>query len=84
MSGRESLVGVCLERSFDQLVVVLGAWKAGAAYLPLDPSWPDGRLQTIVEEAACALVVGRDDTAARVPNSPNSGRHARLAGAGAR
>jgi amino acid adenylation domain-containing protein len=68
--GRESLVGVCLERSFDQLVVVLGAWKAGAAFLPLDPSWPDGRLQTIVEEAACALVVGREDTEARVPNSP--------------
>jgi len=67
--GPESLVGVCLERSFDQLVVVLGAWKAGAAYLPLDPSWPDGRLQTIVEEAACALVVGREDTAARVPSS---------------
>jgi len=68
--GPETLVGICLERSFDQLAVVLGAWKAGAAFLPLDPSWPDGRLQMIVEEAACALVVGRDDTAGRVPNSP--------------
>ena len=68
--GREDLVGICLERSFDQLAVILGVWKAGAAFLPLDPSWPDGRLQTIVAEAACKLVVGRDDTAARVPNSP--------------
>ncbi|MGN6818200.1 MAG: AMP-binding protein, partial [Sphingomonas sp.] len=68
--GREDLVGICVERSFDQLAIVLGTWKAGAAFLPLDPSWPDGRLQMIVEEAACKLVVGRDDTAARVPNSP--------------
>ena len=68
--GREDLVGICIERSFDQLAVILGVWKAGAAFLPLDPSWPDGRLQTIVAEAACQLVVGRDDTAGRVPNSP--------------
>ena len=67
--GQEDLVGICLERSFDQLAVALGVWKAGAAYLPLDPSWPDGRLQMIVEEAACKLVVGREDTAARVPGS---------------
>jgi len=70
--GPEALVGICLERSFDQLVVALGAWKAGAAYLPLDPSWPDGRLQTIVAEADCALVVGRADTAARLPASPSA------------
>ena len=65
--GPGSLVGICLERSFDQLIVVLGTWKAGAAYLPLDPSWPDGRLQMIVDEAACALVVGRADTGSRLP-----------------
>jgi amino acid adenylation domain-containing protein len=57
--GPESLVGLCLERSFDQLVVALGVWKAGAAYLPLDPAWPDGRLRMIVEDAACVVVVGR-------------------------
>ena len=65
--GPESLVGICLERSFDQLVVALGTWKAGAAYLPLDPAWPDGRLQMIVEDAACAVVIGRDETAERLP-----------------
>ncbi len=65
--GAGSLVGICLERSFDQLTVALGAWKAGAAWLPLDPSWPDGRLQVIAGEAECALIVGRDDTAGRLP-----------------
>ncbi|MBV8685290.1 MAG: non-ribosomal peptide synthetase [Alphaproteobacteria bacterium] len=63
---RGSLVGLCLERSFDQIVVALGAWRAGAAYLPLDPAWPDGRLRMIVEDSACAVVVGRADAAPRL------------------
>lgn len=64
--GRESLVGICLERSFDQLVVALGTWKAGGAYLPLDPAWPDGRLRMIVEDAECKVVIGRDEVAKRL------------------
>jgi amino acid adenylation domain-containing protein len=68
--GPESLVGICMERSFDQLAVALGIWKAGAAYLPLDPSWPDGRLRMIVEEAACAIVIGRDEAAGRLAGGP--------------
>ncbi|MDQ2892022.1 MAG: non-ribosomal peptide synthetase [Pseudomonadota bacterium] len=64
--GPESLVGICMERSFDQLTVALGVWKAGAAYLPLDPAWPDGRLRMIVEDAACAVVIGRDEATGRL------------------
>lgn len=64
--GPESLVGICIERSFDQLTVALGVWKAGGAYLPLDPSWPDGRLRMIVEDAACAVVVGRTEAVERL------------------
>lgn len=64
--GPDSLVGICLERSFDQIVVALGAWRAGGAYLPLDPAWPDGRLRMIVEDSACALVVGRDEATDRL------------------
>ncbi|HEY0413863.1 MAG TPA: non-ribosomal peptide synthetase [Allosphingosinicella sp.] len=64
--GPDSVVGICLERSFDQLVVALGTWKAGGAYLPLDPAWPDGRLRMIVGDSACAVVVGRDEAAERL------------------
>lgn len=60
------LVGICLERSFDQITAALAAWLAGAAYLPLDPAWPDGRLATIVAEASCALVLTRADAIARI------------------
>jgi amino acid adenylation domain-containing protein len=65
--GPESLVGLCLERSFDQLTAALGVWKAGGAFLPLDPAWPDGRLRMIVEDSACAVVIGRDSALERLP-----------------
>ncbi len=64
--GPEALVGICMERSFDQLTVALGIWKAGGAYLPLDPAWPDGRLRMIVEDAACAVVIGRNEAVERL------------------
>lgn len=60
------LVAICLERSFDQITAALATWLAGAAYLPLDPAWPDHRLRTIVDEAAAKLVIGRADTAERL------------------
>ncbi len=38
------LVGLCLERSLDMIVGLLGVLKAGGAYVPLDPSYPSNRL----------------------------------------
>jgi amino acid adenylation domain-containing protein len=64
--GPESLVGICIERSFDQIVVALGTWLAGGAYLPLDPAWPDGRLRTIAGDSGCAIIVGRDEAVERL------------------
>ncbi|HEY0270523.1 MAG TPA: non-ribosomal peptide synthetase [Sphingomonas sp.] len=64
--GPESLVAICLDRSFDQIVSALAVWKAGGAFLPLDPAWPDARLRMIVADAGCALVIGEPDTARRL------------------
>lgn len=52
-----SSVGVCLTRSADMLVGVLGVLKAGCAYVPLDPSYPKRRLESMIEDAAVAALV---------------------------
>ncbi|MDQ6672238.1 MAG: amino acid adenylation domain-containing protein [Chloroflexota bacterium] len=53
----ESLVGVCVPRSLDMIVSVLGVLKAGAAYVPLDPEYPAERLAFIREDAHLELVL---------------------------
>ena len=49
--GPEVLVGLCVERSLDMLVGLLGILKAGGAYVPLDPTYPTERLAFILEDA---------------------------------
>ena len=41
---RGNLVGICVERAAEMLVALLGIWKTGAGYVPLDPGYPDDRL----------------------------------------
>ena len=56
-AGAEALVGICMSRSIDMLVALLGVLKAGAAYVPLDPAYPQPRLQFILEDAQVALLL---------------------------
>lgn len=55
--GRGSLVGVCLERSFDLIVTAMAILKAGAAYVPLDPAYPADRLSFMLEDTGAPLVL---------------------------
>ena len=57
--GPESLVAVCLDRSVDLVVALLGVLKAGGAYLPLEPSTPRARIKAILEDAGASLVITR-------------------------
>lgn len=61
------VVGLHAQRSCDLAVGILGILKAGAAYLPLDPGQPAERLATMVEDAACPLVLSDHDSAERAP-----------------
>jgi amino acid adenylation domain-containing protein len=49
--GPDVLVGLCMERSLDMIVGILGIVKAGGAYLPLDPRYPKDRLSFMVQDA---------------------------------
>ncbi len=58
-AGSESRVAVLLERSPEQIVALLGVLKAGAAYVPLDSSYPAERLELMLEDSGTRLVVTR-------------------------
>ncbi len=55
--GPEAVVGILLERSTRMVECVCGVWKAGGAYLPLDPGAPPGRLERVIKQAGVRLVV---------------------------
>jgi amino acid adenylation domain-containing protein len=59
-AGPERLVGVCIERSIDLVVALLGILKSGAAYVPLDPSYPPDRLSLISKDAELTLVLTQE------------------------
>ena len=58
--GRESVIAICLERSLD-VVALLGIFKAGAAYLPLDPAYPEERLLSMLRDSGAAMVLTRKE-----------------------
>jgi amino acid adenylation domain-containing protein len=65
-AGPETPVGVALPRSVDLVVALLGVWRAGAAYVPLDPAQPPARLSGLIHEAGTDLVLAGPDLAATV------------------
>lgn len=65
--GRGDRVGLLVERSCDVVVGMLAAFRVGAAYVPLDPLYPDGRLAALTETAAPAAVLTQAHLRSRVP-----------------
>ncbi|HEX8616450.1 MAG TPA: amino acid adenylation domain-containing protein, partial [Thermoanaerobaculia bacterium] len=67
---RETLVGLCLDRSLDLVVAILGILKAGGAYVPLDPSYPENRLRLVIEDSRVPLVVTHSAHAPLLRDAP--------------
>ena len=57
---RESLVAISAERSLEQVIAVLGVLKAGGAYAPVDPGYPNDRLAAILEDARPVALVTQE------------------------
>ncbi|AGL16165.1 non-ribosomal peptide synthetase [Actinoplanes sp. N902-109] len=62
--GPEDLVALCAERFADLIVGVIAVLKAGAGYLPLDPTHPVNRAQFVLDDADCRCVLADDENAA--------------------
>ena len=65
--GRDTLVGLFVERSIEMIVAILGIIKAGGAYVPLDPSYPKDRLAFILEDTKASLIVTQQDLLDNLP-----------------
>ena len=61
------LVGICVERSLEMVVGLLGVLKAGGAYVPLDPSYPKERLAFMLEDAKVAVLLTQERLVAALP-----------------
>jgi len=61
----DGIVGICVERSLEMMVGLLGILKSGAAYLPLDPVFPAERIQFMLDDSRAPIVVTQEHLAAR-------------------
>ncbi|HEV2704609.1 MAG TPA: amino acid adenylation domain-containing protein, partial [Pyrinomonadaceae bacterium] len=65
--GAETVVAVCLERSFEAAVALLAVLKAGGVYCPLDPSYPAERLAYMLADSRARVLVTRAREASALP-----------------
>jgi len=61
--GADSLVGLCVERSVEMVAGVYGILKTGAAYVPLDPSYPIDRLNLMLDDSGASIIVSHQNLA---------------------
>ncbi len=68
--GPEVLVGLCVDRSPEMVVALLGILKAGGAYVPIDPSFPERRLALMLDDARVAVLVTEQGLRPKLPAPP--------------
>jgi amino acid adenylation domain-containing protein len=66
--GPDVAVGVCLERSIDMIVAVVGILKAGGAYVPLDPAYPEQRLEFMLRNSGAPILLTQRSMLDRLPS----------------
>ena len=70
--GAEAHVVVCFEPGFEIIVTLLAIFKLGAVYVPLDPSYPRARVQTMLDDTTPAVVVTNSDLRGGLPAVPTN------------
>lgn len=67
-TGPEVLVAICLERSLEMVVGILGVLKAGGAYVPLDPAYPSDRLAFLLEDSGAPILLTQEHLLQQLPS----------------
>ncbi|WP_347217489.1 amino acid adenylation domain-containing protein [Chryseobacterium sp.] len=62
----DDLIPLCLERSENMLIAILGVLKSGAAYVPMDPSYPADRIEHILKDTKAKIIISQESTRNRV------------------
>src|ERR1051326_2809226 len=65
--GPEVLVAICIDRSLEMVIGILGILKAGGAYVPLDPEYPKARLELMLEDAKPSVLLTRRHLVSHLP-----------------
>jgi amino acid adenylation domain-containing protein/FkbM family methyltransferase len=68
--GPDMLVGICVPRSIEMVVGMLGVLKAGGAYVPIDPSYPSARIALVIEDSHLGFILTTEQIRAALPTSP--------------
>jgi len=55
--NKEDLIGICLDRSIEMIICLLAVLKSGAAYVPLDPEYPDVRIEQMIRESQMSVIL---------------------------
>jgi amino acid adenylation domain-containing protein len=76
--GREDVVAVVMERNLDWMATVLAVFKAGGAYLPIEPHFPADRIATMLARAGCRLVVTEHGSTGTLDHAVRSLPHTQL------
>jgi len=66
--GAGTIVGLCVDRSIEMFIGILGILKAGGAYLPLDPEYPNDRLSFMIEDTNIEILVTKNTLIGNLPN----------------
>src|SRR5438105_12671891 len=67
--GPEALVGLCVERSQEMVVALLGVLKVGGAYVPLDPAYPSDRIKYVLENARAKVLLTQQHLLKSLPST---------------
>lgn len=65
--GKGKFVGIHLDRSIKPIIAILATLKTGAAYIPLDPNYPEGRIEYILSETQISLLITESELEKRLP-----------------